>query len=217
MSSLYGKHQRELQERFGTVALADRLERVAVHRQIDETNKAFIEGRDMFFLSTVDSGGRPTVSYKGGDPGFVRVLDPQTIAFPSYNGNGMFYSMGNVSASGQVGLLFIDFETPHRLRLQGGAAIDPEDPLLGDFCGAELVVRVTVTDLFVNCPRYVHRYGKVEASRYVPRDGEEVPVAEWKRIDALQDVLSEQDRAAARRAGLLSPGEYAEKVGSGKG
>ena len=55
----------------------------------------------MFFLSTIDQDGRPTVSYKGGDPGFVKVVDSKTIAFPLFDGNGMWYSAGNVVGNAQ--------------------------------------------------------------------------------------------------------------------
>ena len=116
--------------------------------EIPPEHKTFIESRDMFFLSTIDHQGRPTVSYKGGDPGFVCVLDNKTIAFPCYDGNGMFYSMGNLMGNGQVGMLFIDFEKPHRLRLQGIASVDDGDPLLQNYAEAQLVVRVTVTEIF---------------------------------------------------------------------
>src|ERR671918_626212 len=106
------------------------LQQVIVHAEVQEAERAFIESRDMFFLATVDAAGQPTCSYKGGDPGFVKVVDPTTIAFPSYDGNGMFLSMGNIRATSQVGLLFIDFEKPHRLRVQGTATVDDGDPLL---------------------------------------------------------------------------------------
>lgn len=209
MSRLYSEPHRTLQDRFDTRRLADRLETFTVQTQIDATARAFIESRDMFFLSTVDSDGRPTVSYKGGDPGFVRVIDDRTIAFPSYDGNGMFLSMGNISGNEQVGLLFIDLEHPHRLRLQGAASIRAEDPLHEAHPEADLIVRVTVSELFVNCPRYVHRYRKLAPSRFVPRAGQETPVPDWKRIDALQDVLPEADRRQVERGGgVLSAEEY---------
>ena len=131
----------------------------------------------MFFLWTLDRQGGPTVSYKGGDPGFVRVLDHQTIAFPCYDGNGMFYSMGNLMGNDQIGMLFIDFEKPHRVRLQGIAHVDDGDPLLQDYAEAQLVVRVTVTQIFRNCPRYVHRFTKTKLSEYVPRSTCETPFA----------------------------------------
>jgi hypothetical protein len=191
--TFYGDEQRALQQRFQTGRMADLLEQVIVHPEIEEAERAFIEARDMFFLATVDGSGQPTCSYKGGDPGFVKVVDPATLAFPSYDGNGMFLSMGNIRATARVGLLFIDFETPHRLRVQGTAAVREADPLLAAYPGADLVVRVAVSQVFVNCSRYVHRYQRVKASRYVPRAGCETPFAEWKRIDVVQEALPSRD------------------------
>ncbi len=210
MDNLYGRHQRDLQDQFETRALADRLVEVTVHGHISGEEQAFIESRDMFFLSTVDERGMPSVSYKGGDPGFVRVVDRGTLAFPLYDGNGMFFSAGNISANGKVGLLFIDFERPNRIRVHGEASVRSDDRLLEELPGAELIVRVAVTELFANCPRYVHRYDKVEASRFVPRAGSPAPLPDWKRIDMMQDVLSEGDRARAEAAGLITLRQYAE-------
>ena len=165
MSRLYGPVHRSLQDRFDTRRLADNVETRVVLTEIPPEHKAFIESRDMFFLSTIDHQGRPTVSYKGGDPGFVRVLDSKTVAFPCYDGNGMFYSMGNLLGNHQVGMLFVNFEKPHRLRLQGIASVDDNDELLREYAEAQLVVRVMVTEIFRNCPRYVHRYTKISAVR----------------------------------------------------
>src|ERR1700682_3705770 len=142
MSRLYGTVRRSLHDRFDTLRLADNVEARVVLTEIPRERKAFIESRDMFFLSTIDHQGRPTVSYKGGDPGFVRVLDDKTVAFPCYDGNGMFYSMGNLLGNGQVGMLFVNFEKPHRLRLQGTASIDDNDALLQEYAEAQLVGRV---------------------------------------------------------------------------
>ena len=215
MSRLYGPVHRSLQERFDTRRLADNVEARLVLTEIPPEHNAFIESRDMFFLSTIDHVGRPTVSYKGGDPGFVRVLDAKTVAFPCYDGNGMFYSMGNLVGNPQVGMLFINFEKPHRLRLQGIARVDEHDPLLAEYAEAQMVVRVTVTEIFRNCPRYIHRHRKVEPSEFVPRATGETPLAPWKRVDDLQAVLPERDRERVRREGaLLSRAEY-EKYAAG--
>jgi uncharacterized protein len=209
MSRLYGPVHRALQERFDTRRLADNVEERLVRTEIPPEHKAFIESRDMFFLSTIDHEGRPTVSYKGGDPGFVRVLDGKTVAFPCYDGNGMFYSMGNLVGNAKVGMLFINFEKPHRLRLQGIASVDEHDPLCADYAEAQMVVRVTVTEIFRNCPRYVHRYKKLKPSEFVPRATGETPLAPWKRVDDLQAMLSEQDRQRVRREGkVMSRAEY---------
>jgi len=209
MSRLYGPAHRSLQDRFDTRRLADNTEGRLVRSEISLEHKSFIESRDMFFLSTIDHEGRPTVSYKGGDPGFVRVLDAKTIAFPCYDGNGMFYSMGNLLGNRHVGMLFINFEKPHRVRLQGLAGVDNDDPLLRDYAEAQLIVRVTVTEIFRNCPRYIHRHKKVERSEFVPSSTSETPLAPWKRVEDIQSILPEKDRArVAREGGIVSRPEY---------
>lgn len=215
MSRLYGDQHRELQDKFASREMADRIELIAAKTEIDDMARGFIQTRDMFFLSSVDHNGRPTVSYKGGDPGFVRVLDPATMAFPSYDGNGMFYSMGNIAAHPEIGCLFIDFEKPFRLRLQGRAELVASGPLMGLFNEAELVVKVAVTDVWMNCPRYVHRYKKEQASRYVPRANVATPLCEWKRIQGLEDILRPHERAAVEQAGQITEEEWMGHVLAG--
>ena len=195
MSSTYHEGSRALQDRFDTRALADRIDDLLVSDTIGDGDRAFIEARDMFFLATADDQGRPTCSYKGGEPGFVRVLDPHTIAFPSYDGNGMYLSAGNVLVNPDVGLLFIDFERGHRMRLEGVASIDLEDPLREEYPEAQLVIRVRARAVYPNCPRYIHRYELVRRSRFVPREGCLTPVPEWKRSDWAVDALPEGDPA----------------------
>lgn len=215
MSRLFGPQHRDLQDHFESRKMADRIEQVAAQTGIDEAAKAFIESRDMFFLATVDHQGRPTVSYKGGDPGFVKVLNPAEIAFPSYDGNGMYLSMGNINAHPEIGMLFIAFDRPFRLRLQGRAEIVMDGPEVALFEEAQLAVRVTVSDVWMNCPRYVHRYEKVVPSRYVPRAGAETPLCEWKRIEGFEDVLRPDETAAVEKAGQISQDEWMARVFSG--
>jgi predicted pyridoxine 5'-phosphate oxidase superfamily flavin-nucleotide-binding protein len=217
MSTFYTDGQRAVQDQFETTRMADLLHQVIVHAEVQDAERAFIESRDMFFLATVDGDGRPTCSYKGGDPGFVRVVDAGTIAFPLYDGNGMFLSLGNIRTTAQVGMLFMDFETPHRLRVQGTASVDPADPLLSDFPGADVIVRVAVSEIFVNCSRYVHKYQRVAASRYVPRQGCEAPFAEWKRIDVVQEALPPRDAGKTEQAGgTITVEEYEAKRAAGR-
>jgi hypothetical protein len=216
VSRLYGAQQRALQDRFDTRRIADKIEALAIHPELGDMEKAFIESRDMFWLSTIDEQGRPTVSYKGGDPGFVKVLDNRTIVFPLYDGNGMFYSAGNIAGSGAVGMLFMDLEKPNRVRVQGVATISEDDPLKAQFLEAQLMVRVAVTEVWPNCPRYVHRYQKKQPSRYVPRAQCETPLAGWKRIDIIQDDLPAADQArAAKEGGLVTIEDWFGKVGAG--
>jgi uncharacterized protein len=193
----YHDGNRRLQDRFDTRRLADRLEERKLSDRIDPGDRAFIEARDMFFLATADAEGRPQCSYKGGDPGFVRVLDEHTIAFPVYDGNGMYLSAGNALVNPNVGLLFVDFEGGKRMRLNGVASVHDDDPLLAEYPEAQLVVRVRATQVFPNCARYVHRYRLEERSRFVPDGAGCTPVPAWKTSDWASDVLPAGDPAHA--------------------
>lgn len=150
----------------------------------------------MFFLATADESGRSQCSYKGGDPGFVRVLDEYTIAFPNYDGNGMYLSLGNALVNPNVGLLFIDFEGRRRMRLNGVASVDENDPLLPEYPEAQFIVRVRAAEVFPNCPRYIHEYRLVQRSRFVPKAACETPVPQWKQSDWAYDVLPAGDPAS---------------------
>jgi uncharacterized protein len=201
MSRLYHEGNRVLQDRFDTRQLADRIEERITRDTIDDDDRAFIERMDMFFLATADENGMPQCSYKGGEPGFVRVVDERTIAFPNYDGNGTYLSMGNLLGNPQVGLLFVDFERQRRMRVNGVASIDEGDPLLAEYPEAQFVVRVRTSYVMPNCPRYVHRMHLVERSGFVPKDGCETPVPDWKRRAWSHDALPADD--PARAAGPL--------------
>lgn len=212
MSKLYDGGHRQLQDEFGTRGLADTVEGVTVKTGVDAADRAFIHSRDMFFLSTVNHQGQPTVSYKGGDPGFVRVVDEKTLIFPSYDGNGMFLSLGNIERNGNVGILFIDFEKPHRLRLHGKAKLSRDDGHMSQYKEPDLVVVVTVGEIFRNCPRYIHQYKKLARSEYVPRAACETPMPDWKRLDAIQKALPPKDQGkAGRHGGTLTMDELAAR------
>ena len=212
----YGPFQRSLQDDFDTRRLADAHRMTIVADGIDDDRRRFIESRDFFFLSTVGGDGWPTVSYKGGPTGVVRVEDEQTIVFPSYDGNGMFLSMGNVEATARIGLLFIDFETPNRLRLHARATVHRDDPAMDRFPGAELIVRAQVENTFVNCARYIHPHRRIETSQYVPDEDGVQPYPAWKRIDLLQDFLPESDDGhAAGAGGEIDVEEYARRLADG--
>ncbi len=218
MSRLFHENHRTFQDQFDNRRIADRIEQIVAKTELGESEAAFIASRDMFFLSTVNGEGQPTVSYKGGDAGFVRVPDTKTIVFPSYDGNGMYLSMGNIALTRKVGMLFMDLETPHRLRVQGEATVSASDPLLEDYKDAELVVRVTVTDVWINCPRYVHTYKKLATSRYAPKANCDTPMAEWKRVDMLQDALPAKDVGrAAQAGGTITIEQWFQNASEGRG
>ena len=194
MGQEYHPGQRRMQDRFDTRRLADRLDR-ATTDVIGETYRDFIETRDMFFIATADEHGVPQCSYKGGSPGFVRVVDDTTLAFPVYDGNGMFLTAGNLSVNPHVGMLFIDFERGTRLRFNGVASIVDDDPLLSDCPGAQFIVRVRAQAVFANCRRYVHRYRLEERSVFVPSADQDTPVPDWKLDPWFEGALPATDPA----------------------
>lgn len=185
----YHAGMRQLQDRFDTRRLADRLDEHLGRSAFSDEDRTFIESRTLFFLASADVQGRPDCSYKGGAAGFVRITGPSELAFPNYDGNGMFRSLGNVLVNPAVGLLFIDFESPRRLRVNGRASIADDDPLLAEIPGAQLIVRVQAERIFPNCPRYIHPTAPGELSKYVPRAGYEPPEPKWKSFDFIADVL----------------------------
>lgn len=185
---LYHDGNRRLQDQFGSRRISDRLEEKLARTQFTPDDKAFIESVPYFFLATADASGRPDCSHKGGMPGFVRVIGPSELAFPDYDGNGMFKSLGNILVNPNVGMLFIAMDgKPRRLRVNGEAKVSDQDPLLGEIVGAQLIVRVTARAIFPNCPRYIPAVQLVEPSIYAPRVGCEAPEPAWKTFDDFKD------------------------------
>jgi len=206
MSEFFHEGSRQLQDRFETRALADREVDVIISDKISPEDQAFIEEQNMFFFATVDREGRPNCSYKGGSAGLVKVVDDVTLAFPLYDGNGMYLSAGNVLVNPHVSLLFIDFQRQARVRVNGSAFIQDDDPLMDHWPEAQMVLRVKLREMFPNCPRYIHKMTLVEESAFVPKQHCETPAPAWKRLEAVADVLPprdahlaghEQDAAAA--------------------
>ncbi len=195
-SKLYHDGNRKLQDEFDSRRIADRLEEVTLHEQFTPSDVDFIENAAMFFLATADADGWPDVSYKGGLPGFVRITDHNELAFPCYDGNGMFKSFGNILVNPKVGLMFIDFEEQNRMRVQGSASVSSDDPLMSEFPGAQMIIRVTAERIFPNCPRYIHKMQMLEHSVFAPEAGHTPPVPDWKRMPVFEDALPRTGPAA---------------------
>ena len=208
MDAFFTDAQRTLQQANDSVDLANRLLEVTVATELAEAQAQFVASQSMFFLATVDEFGFPSCSYKGGHRGVVRVLNPSTLIFPNFDGNGMFMSLGNIKDRQKVGLLFIDFEKPQRLRVRGDAEVIESGALVDSYPGAQQVVRVTVTNVWVNCPRYIPKMTLEAASPAIPNADGDFPLALWKRIDFLQDVLTDDDRARASMEGLITIETY---------
>ena len=204
MSELYDEAHRSFQDQHDSRRLADRLESMA-HSEFEPTDRDFIERSVMFFLATVDARGRPTVSYKGGAPGFVRIVAPSELVFAVHDGNGMFLSLGNMAAQSHIGMLFIDFQAPRRLRVQGSARIIPADDASAHFPGAQHLVRVRAEQIFVNCGRYIHKADTQMLSPHVPDAAGHQPFPAWKRLDVIADSLCERDQESVMQAGGCIP------------
>jgi len=195
--TIYHEGSRQLQDRFDSRRIADRLEEVNVRDTFTDYQRDLIDAAPMFWLATADADGFPDVSYKGGMPGFVRVVGPAELAFANYDGNGMYKSLGNVLVNPRVGLLFIRWtEGPRRIRVQGHASLHEDDALMEEWEGAQLVVRVQAQRIFLNCPRYLHRMELREHSSYAPRAGHTPPVPDWKLRPEYRDALPARDLAA---------------------
>jgi predicted pyridoxine 5'-phosphate oxidase superfamily flavin-nucleotide-binding protein len=185
-SLLFHDGNRALQDEFESRRIADRLED-HVRRVFSDDDKAFIESALYFFLATADAEGRPDCSFKGGAAGFVRVTGPSELAFPDYDGNGMFKSLGNLAVNPNVAMLFIILHgTPRRLRVNGTVRISRDDQLMAETVGAQMIVRVTARVIFPNCPRYLPTMHLTEQSTYIPAAGREPVEPAWKSFDAFK-------------------------------
>ncbi len=192
---MYHQGQRELQDRFASRALADRLDEKLNRKAFNDADKAFVEASPFFFLATADAEGRPDCSFKGGMPGFMRIAAPDLLVFPDYDGNGMFRSLGNIAVNPCVGLLFIRIgEKPARLRVNGTARLDFGDPDIEAFDGAQLLIKVTPSDIFPNCPRYIPKLEMTEPSIYAPRAATPPVEPAWKGFDDFKDVVPPRRR-----------------------
>lgn len=190
----YHEGMRRLQDARDTRRLADRLSETIVHDSFSWDDRAFIERCFMVFVATANAQGQPECSYKGGLPGFVRVVDDRTLALPDYDGNGMYRSWGNLLTNPSASLLFLDFENQQRLRVNGSANVSDSDPLLSEYPGAVFIIRVTAASIFPACPRYIHKLQLVKLSEYVPRAEYIPPTPEWKTYDEFRDALPERDQ-----------------------
>ncbi|HVY01068.1 MAG TPA: pyridoxamine 5'-phosphate oxidase family protein [Pseudorhodoplanes sp.] len=196
-SILYHDGNRKLQDAFDSRRISDRLEEKLARRRFSDDDRTFIESAIYFFIATADAEGRPDCSFKGGPAGFVTVTGPDELAFPDYDGNGMFKSLGNLLVNPHVGLLFIAMHgKPRRLRVNGLARVSRDDPLLARRAGAQLIVRVTARTIFPNCPRYIPTMKIVEPSPYLPQAGCAPVEPAWKGFDDFKDYVHPRQKTA---------------------
>lgn len=198
--TFYHDGMRDLQDRYEGRAVADRLATHRLHTVFTDDDREMIETASFFFLATA-ADDSVDCSFKGGAPGFVRVTGDSELAWPDYDGNRMYRSLGNIRQSSRVGLLFIAFDgrqfdgSAARMRVNGRATIDERPAALADLPGAKRLIRVAVDHIFPNCPRYIPTMTLVERSEFAPRKGYEPPEPAWKDRPMVKDIFdAEKDR-----------------------
>lgn len=123
--------------------------------------RAFIGARDSFYMASVSETGWPYVQHRGGPPGFVRVLDGQTIGYADFRGNRQYVTVGNLATDERVALFFIDYPTRTRLKLFGRARVVEDGELLSHLEVADYGARVErgvvigVEAFDWNCPQHI--------------------------------------------------------------
>jgi len=213
--NFYSESQKQLQKKFKTIDLAARLEDLSVREALNDFSIAFIETIDMVFISSVNENGFPTVSYKGGMKGFIKVRSRKKILIPNYDGNGMFLTMGNILKNEKVGLLLISFEKPYRIRVEGLARVSYSKKLLSFYPGANAIILVSITRVWENCPRYIHRATSFEVSKSIPTSDIPIVDAKWKKIDLLQDVLPKEISMQNSSSDLITADQWKQSVLNG--
>ena len=196
-----GEH--ELQDTLGTVKRARAFYSNQVLDHVNSHMCEYLARQVMMFVSTADAVGNCDCTFRAGPPGFVRVLDPRTIAYPEYRGNGVMASMGNLLENPRMGLLFLDFfATTVGLHINGTAKIvENADlvPLDGwDGSGGPLPERWVVIDIeeaYIHCSKHVPQLMKLPkdidwgTDDMVKKGGDffkaKASPAPWKRPDSL--------------------------------
>ena len=116
-------------------------------KNFSDQQQNWIKNADTFFMASHHRDGGADASHRGGNPGFIQVLDRNTLRFPDYTGNTMFQTLGNISVDPSCGLLFIDFERGATLQLTGTAKIIWDRDQLTEFNGAERAVEFCASEI----------------------------------------------------------------------
>jgi len=169
-----GEHA--LQKKCGSQKRAENFYQRQMLDHLSPAMQEFIRRQEMVFVATADAQGNCDCSFRAGLPGFVRVLDPTTLLYPEYRGNGVLASLGNISENPHIGLIFIDFfEATIGLHVNGKARIVDNDELLhlGDLPlevrqdmtvegrrRAERWVIAEVEEAYIHCSKHIPLLGK---------------------------------------------------------
>lgn len=149
---------------------------------LDDDAKAFVESRSTFYMASIVETGWPYVQHRGGPKGFLKVIDPHTIAFADYTGNKQFITTGNMDTDTRVSLILMDYPARARLKLIGhGKVVEAaDDPALAQRLHVagegpvERLFTIALTAMDWNCPKYITpRFDEAEiAAQINPRFAE---------------------------------------------
>lgn len=114
---------------------------------LNETDQTWLTQADTFFIASVHPDNGADASHRGGYPGFIQVVDSQTLLFPDYSGNNMFQTLGNLTVNPKAGLIFVDFEQGHTLQMTGQATILWETEQLAAFAGAQRLIQFSIEQI----------------------------------------------------------------------
>jgi uncharacterized protein len=192
----YHRGMRKLQDRFEGREVPDRLAANRMRTAFNEADRELTETSPFFFLATATPES-VDCSFKGGEPGFVRVVGDNVLAWPDYDGNRMYRSLGNICENPRVGLLFINFDgrlfnAAARLRVNGLAEIDEREEAVAGLVGAKRLIRVVAENIFTNCPRYIPKLQFEERSVHSPREGHTPPDPAWKSMPFVKDIFDRE-------------------------
>lgn len=198
-STFFHETQLDLQHALGTAGIAARIADTRLRESLEGDDAELVRAAAVFFLATRAPDGTLDVSVKCGRPGFVEIPQLRQLVFPDYDGNGMFRSLGNIRATADVALLFVEFSGRQRkLRLQGRAEVEvcvPQGDRRasgGPQTGPQARVHVSISRVFPNCPRYLPTLAWAQPSAYVDALGREPLEPEWKRKPDLAPWVAER-------------------------
>lgn len=190
MSEFFHSEQKALQAQMGTTGIAERIAQTRRRTAFNEADAEIIGRAQFFFIASSAADGTLDCSVKSGPEGFVRMDGGHTLLFPDYDGNGMFRTLGNIRATSRVALLFVEFSGEKRkLRIHGRAQTILDDAVVRGLPGAQAAVKVMVTDIFPNCPRYLPTLQQVERSEFVEALGSQPLEPFWKSKPDLKDYV----------------------------
>lgn len=164
--------ERYVQTVTGTSARADRFYQDQMLDRLNPLMHEFIARQEMLFIATSDSKGECDSSFRAGPPGFVHVVDEQTLVYPEYRGNGVFASAGNIMENPHIGLMFLDFQRDRiGLHVNGRARLVEDDTLRGHVRGlprpevpgqrAMMWTMVHIEEAYIHCRKHIPHLRKV--------------------------------------------------------